>query len=71
MNCVSVCGCMSVGVHTRCMCALVYVTISVAFLGVWTMLIYQATLSLYYINQTRNVNIFTYSLFIFSHRGET
>lgn len=65
MKSVSVCGCVSVCVHMRCMCALVYVTISVALLGVWNILINQATLSLYYINQTKNVNVFNFSLFIF------
>lgn len=56
---------MSVCVHTRCMCALVYVTISVVSLSVWTILINQATLSHYYTNQTRNVNVFNFGMFIF------
>ena len=47
---------MYVCTHTRWMCTSVYATISVAFLGVWNILINQTALSLYYINQTINVN---------------
>lgn len=62
---------MCVCTHTRWMCTSVYVTISVAFPGVWNILINQAVLSLYYINQTINVNGFNFSLFIFLCGGET
>lgn len=60
-----VCVCMFVCVHMRCMCALVYVTISVTFLNVQNILIDQATLPLYYISETRNVNVFNFNLFVF------
>lgn len=48
--------CLYVRTHVRWMRTSVYATFSVAFLGVWNILINQTALSLYYINQTISVS---------------